>query len=265
MNRAFLALILAVALASYASASTYYADIEVDVDASGAAQISGITNHPALSPGKTDALTSKRGALWLFNLTLPREDVFSDYVYAVDLPAGAQVIYVRADSFRITSPNGRIRVSGSGKDGPISVVVQYQIADSGASDHSPYLLLIAAPVLLVLALLLFFLRKKKPEKKVAEVQDLQVPKEEKEEVTNKVSSQPVSANYSKYQGILTDRQEEILRIVSEAGKPVNQALICERLDLPKSSVSRNVASLVDLGILEKKKVGMSTFLSLKKE
>lgn len=250
MVKAFFAFLIALSLASSVSGASYYADVSVDLDASGAAAVSGVSNHPLLEPGVRDSLTSKKGGVWLFNLTLPEGDVFSDYVYAVDLPLGASVNYVKADSFRISSPEGRIRVSGSGTNRPMSVVIQYRMDGAFGKDYSGYFFAVIVLVLIFSAGVYFFLRKRKH--KPAPVKPI-------------IREVKDNENFSRYEGILTDRQKEILRILSESDKPVNQASICERLDLPKSSVSRNVATLVDLGLAEKRRVGISTFVSLKKE
>jgi uncharacterized membrane protein len=252
--------LLIMCLGSCTSAVTYYADISVDLDASGIASISGISNHPLLSEGRNDSHTSKKGSLWLFNLTLPSEDTFSDYVYAVSLPQGASVNYVKADSFRISSAGGRIVVSGSGSSRPISVVIQYSMEENSQTTDSSYFYGSLVIILVLLASFAFLLLKKKEER----------PKEKKEKPDEpakeeKKHSISITPNYSRYEDVLTDRQKDILQILGEMEKPVNQALICERLDLPKSSVSRNVASLVDLGLVEKKRIGMSTFLSLKQK
>jgi uncharacterized membrane protein len=232
-------------LTSIASAVTYYADISVDLDASGIASISGISNHPLLSEGRNDSLTSKKGAVWLFNLTLPPEDIFSDYVYAVSLPQGASVNYVKADSFRISSGGGRIIVSGSGSARPISVVIQYQMEEVSETLDTLYLYGAVAILVVLAALFLYYVLRsgKSSGKKPASEPAVELKK----------SSIPYSPAYSKYEEVLTDRQKDILAILQEQGKPVNQTLICQRLGLPKSSVSRNIASLADLALVEKKR------------
>ncbi|MFZ2456284.1 MAG: MarR family transcriptional regulator [Candidatus Altiarchaeia archaeon] len=242
-------------LASTASAGTYYADISVDLDSSGEATISGISNHPVLSAGRNDSLTSKKGALWIFNLTLPPGDVFSDYVYAVSLPQGASVNYVKADSFRISNAGGRIIISGSGSGRPMSIVVQYRMDESIENPGNSYLYWALAIIVVLVAFFAYYIlrRKKSPRSKQISEPAAEI----------KRSPVPQSPAYSKYEDVLTDRQKGILAILQEQGKPVNQTLICERLSLPKSSVSRNVASLTDLGLIEKKRIGMSTFISLK--
>jgi uncharacterized membrane protein len=258
--RASFFFLLALCLAYTASAKTYYADISVDLDSSGGALFSGASNHPLLSEGRNDSHTSKKGALWLFNLTLPSEDIFSDYVYVVRLPQGASVNYVKADSFRISSGAGRILVSGSGSSRPMSVVIQYRMDDNPQATDTSYIYGFFAIILAVLASIAFLLYNKKETAQKEKKETVDEPAREE-----KKPSIPITPNYSRYEDVLTDRQKDILQILGEMQKPVNQAHICERLDLPKSSVSRNVASLVDLGLVEKKRIGMSTFLSLKQE
>ena len=267
MTRSFFALLFLFALAGSASALSYYADISLDVEASGAISISGVSNHPLMQNGRTEALTSKKGGYWLLNLTLPREDVFSDYVYAVYLPPGASINYVRAESFRISSSGDRIKVSGSGRNTSMSVVIQYQMPGYPAgTDYSVYLYA-GVVVLAFVFILAIYMQIKKKKSHVSNIVKEPVAKEPGLQPCGEqeAPAKTISANYSKYAGILTDRQKDILRILSESGKPVNQAAVCERLNLPKSSVSRNVSGLADLGVIEKKRVGMSMFLSLKKE
>lgn len=253
-NYAVLALFL---LAGMASAGTYYADISVDLDPSGSAYITGVSNHPSLQPGtSTDAFTSKKGSAWLFNLTLPKQDVFSDYVYAIDLPLGASVNYVKADAFRITNQDGRIHISGTDANDSMSIVIQYQLDGIQTEDYSVYFL--AAAVFAILGILAYTISRKKKSAPEDETPSIRTDEPLKQAIS-------LPENYSKYESVLTDRQKDIFNIISRSDKPVNQSHLCDSLQLPKSSVSRNVSTLVDLGLVEKTRIGMSTFLSLKKE
>jgi uncharacterized membrane protein len=225
-------------LAQCAAGVSYYGDIVVRIDPQGISSISGRTNHPGLQPQTTSALTSKKGGYWLFNMTLPKDDIFSDYVYEVSLPEGASVNYVKASGqFRITSADGKIAIKGAGSNGSLSILVQYQQSRENKTDETSLVLAAAAFVLLAAAGVVIYRRQK-----VKEPEDAAVPQS--------------------HEGILTERQKDILRLIFEAGKPVNQTLICEKLDLPKSSVSRNIQGLVKLGLIKKTRVGMSTFLSM---
>ncbi|HHQ45194.1 MAG TPA: MarR family transcriptional regulator, partial [Candidatus Altiarchaeales archaeon] len=65
--------------------------------------------------------------------------------------------------------------------------------------------------------------------------------------------------------VLTGRQKDIFQLISDSKEPVNQSVICEKLGLPKSSVSRNIDALVKKGLVEKHPAGMSTLLKPKKQ
>jgi len=150
-------IILTLCIAMQASAETYYADIEIDIDSSGDATFKGLSNHPLLSEGVKQSYTSKKGSYWLFNLTLPKDAIFSDYVYSVTLPAGATVNYVKADSFRIGSSGERIRISGSGSNKEISIVIQYQLGSAPGSN----MLLYAAGLLILVAVAGFYMARRR--------------------------------------------------------------------------------------------------------
>ncbi|MBN2251559.1 MAG: winged helix-turn-helix transcriptional regulator [Candidatus Altiarchaeota archaeon] len=241
MNSPACILLFTLFLASCVYAETYYADLLADLDGSGTAYLSGRTNHPLLESRETDDLTSKEGSHWLFNLTLPAGDVFTDYVYEVRLPEGASVNYVKASgSFRIAAKEGRIAIIGFGEDGTLFIVIQYQPAGRGAVF--PYEAVFGVLALVLVLFLFWFYRKKRPLRRSGEPED------------------DFGAEDS-----LTERQKDILRLMREAGRPVNQTLVSETLGLPKSSVSRNVEALVKKGMIEKKRDGMSTMLSLKED
>jgi len=227
-----------------AVAETYYGDVVVSVDASGSSTVSGTANHPMLSPRVTDSFTSKRGSYWLFNLTFPGEDVFSEYVFEVLLPSGASVNYVKSSGqFRIVDEGKRIGVKVSGTDESPSVIVQYQLADK-ETDSIPWEYVVLAAVGVAAVAAAFFLYRRR-----------------------RAAAGLVGAEDAAVAGsdVLSDRQRDILKVITDEGRPVNQTVVCDRLGLPKSSVSRNVDTLVSLGILKKTRVGMSTMLSLNDE
>jgi len=211
-------------LASAASAQTYYADVAFDVGDGGQVRVSGLSNHPGLSEGADDGLTAKSGAYWVFNLTLPQEDIFSDHVYEVVLPAGASVNYVKTKGqFSIGTKDGRMIVSGNERDSPLQVIIQYRIADE--REWGMEIVLIP----LALSIAAFMLLKRKRDK-VPEPQDL------------------------------TERQKDILQAIMDSGEPLTQSQVCEKLGLAKSSVSRNVDTLEKKGYVIKENVGAATFL-----
>jgi uncharacterized membrane protein len=225
-------------------AQQYYADLTVDLLPDGIANISSTSNHASLRARSTDSLTSKRGAYWLFNLTLPGSDTFSAYVFEIRLPKNAQINYLKSEgSFRIIDKAGRMAVRGTGSNESLAVVIQYNIVpqtmqetslESPVNANFPTLMVIVAVTLCLAAFMLYIRRKNAAPQEV-------------------ISHDP---------NLLTERQNAILQALKEAASPVNQSLICERLKLPKSSVSRNVDSLVQMGLVKKTRNGMSTMVSV---
>jgi uncharacterized membrane protein len=60
---------------------------------------------------------------------------------------------------------------------------------------------------------------------------------------------------------LTERQKEIVNLVSK-NKRITQKGLQDKLNMPKSSLSRNVESLVKKRILKKEQKGMSNLITI---
>jgi uncharacterized membrane protein len=250
MRAALLLVFFLLALQTNALAQTYYADLSINLGQDGTATISGLTNHPQLESKTTSDLTSKKGSVWTFNLSLPKEDEFSDYVYEIVLPTGAAVNYVKSSgSFRLAGRGDQIIVYGSGENESLSVLIQYQIGATQSKTTPVEYYYIGAILLISLGGLIFFfyLGRKK-----------HLSSKEKPEFET-------SPNEEVDESILSDRQKDILEVLRKAGAPVNQTVICDKLNLPKSSVSRNIDSLEGLGYITKTRNGMSTMIILKKK
>ncbi|MCX6710062.1 MAG: hypothetical protein NTV63_03885 [Candidatus Woesearchaeota archaeon] len=132
--------------------ANYYADVEISIDSSGRALVSGTTNHPILSVSESNSFTSKNGAYWLFNMSFPEN--FSDYIYSVILPAGASINYIKAENpVRIENSGGRISVIGIGHLQKFSIAIQYRISEKKDFRYTSFIIfssLIAAGLILYL-------------------------------------------------------------------------------------------------------------------
>ena len=246
-------IMLLVALIAVVSAQSYYGDLTVSIDERGISTLSGRSNHPLLQPRETSSFTSKKGEYWLFNLTMPANDSFSEYVFEVILPSGASVSYVKTSGqFRITTDGSRVAVKGLGQNSPLSVIVQYQL-QMPAVQNENYPVYLIGFLLLLLAFGSSYLLLKKSKKKNATTVFREAPSKEEASAATQPAYNP---------DLLSDRQKDIVKIIVDAGRPVNQTLICEKLNLPKSSVSRNIDTLVKMGILRKTPAGMSTMIFL---
>ncbi|MFH0956873.1 MAG: MarR family transcriptional regulator [Candidatus Aenigmatarchaeota archaeon] len=223
-------LVLAVVLLPCPAAAqeTYYADVMMEVSADGSVAISGLSNHPGLSAGVYDEYTSKKGSYWLLNITLP--GTFSDYVYTLRMPPGSSANYIKSSGRVSIGQEGEsVVIEGTGKDIGFSVAVQYTVSPGGYSGYYPLLFI---PTIAIIAAVLFLFRgklfQKGPAKKKA---------------------------YDSR--MLAGRQLAIVQTLEKSGKPMTQRQIEQALSLPKSSVSRNISSLVRAGILVRHERGMS--------
>ncbi len=222
MRRLIIVLALLLSL-QLTSAVPYYADVSIIVDEAGAVDVRGTTNYPGLVDGHS--FTSKRGKVWLLNITT--DEPLESYVYTVSLPKGASINYIKASgSMRIEDDEGLISIRGAGFSEDMNVVVQYTISEQGSLA---IYYLVGGLLLAGMVIILTFLKKpgKKPD----------------------ISHLP-------------KRQQEIIRLVRKHGR-ITQAELEKRLDWPKSSLSRNVESLKRQGLIEKKASGMSNVLVLK--
>ena len=237
-----LVIILLVIMTASSVFAQYYADVDVDIDATGVAMISGFTNHPELE-GSTHAFTSKDGEYWLLNISLPG---FEEYVYSVSLPPHSTLNYVKSKNVNIATGDGRVVIKGHGSNASFDVIAQYTV------DAKPfnYALWITVGVIAVFILVLFLIGI------FGKVRDR---KDDKDDL-------PGVKSYKEHQqkvlDTLSERQKEILELLKH--RSMTQKQIEEALNLPKSSVSRNIDSLKAKGLIKKEIKGLSNVISLKK-
>ncbi len=166
----------------------------------------------------------KNGQYWVINITTVEQ--FSTYVYDLYLPKGAVINYISTTKLSsIEEENGHIVISAVGDDEPFKLVVQYRL-ESNYGDWIIY-----AGLGIAIATIILFNIKLSNKKRV---------------------------DYS----ILTEREKKIVKLIEKKGK-VKQYELYSELNLPKSSISRNVKSLVKKGVIKKVRYGMSNILMLK--
>lgn len=222
----------------------YYADITISVDSSGFVTIEGLTDCSGLLVKNTQNYTSKQQNLWLLNIT--KREMFSEFVFALNLPKGSSINYVKSSgSIHIEENQGSLIVRGFGENDSLSIVVQYQIEKNDESllqGNFIYFILIPA-IIIVIILILFLLLKEKRTKGT--------PTRKRE------GKSPVE-----WKG-LNHRQKQIMQLLSETTMPLTQTDIQKELQIPKASVSRNVHGLERKGLIEKEQIGMSNLIRLK--
>lgn len=225
-EKLFLLVFLILSSISVSAQTDYYADVEISVSNDGVVSFKGETNHPELSVEQSQEFTSKKGRFWLLNISI--DDVFSDYIYELHLPENADVNYLKTPSLSRIEDDDGIIIIGTGRNKKFVIVVQYSI--NPIPNNPPYIIGLA---FIAIAAYLFYRGKKKKKK----------------------PSYNIDA--------LTDRQKQIVRILEKSSGTVTQAQIEKETGLPKSSLSRNIDSLVRKGIVEKESKGMSNIVFLK--
>lgn len=222
----FLALLL---MPSIVLAQSYYADIEISVNENGVAVITGLTNHPQLMIGETEEYTSKEGRYWMLNVTF--NEVFDYYTYKVTLPKGAVINYLKTPaSVSISEEAGQISLASIGNNETFYVIMQYSIK---REFFDYYLLLI--PIITFCAVLIVLVIKKRG-------------------LLNKKKK----IDYS----LLTEREALIIKLIKKKGR-VNQKTLVKELKIPKSSISRNINSLIRKELIIKQKKGFSNIIMIK--
>ena len=217
-------------LLSISAYSQLYADITFEVKDNGEVEILGNTNYDTFK-GTTNSLTSKQGELWFLNITSP---VFDEYLYEVKLPKYSVINYIKANTqVRIEEKSGSITITATGSKKPIDIKVQYIV--NKEERTASIIKLISAIVIIIIIGVVGYLIKKNIKHK---------PKKELK------------------RELYTDRQLMILDYLQKQGI-VTQAKLEKDLKLPKSSLSRNIDTLVQKGVIFKEAKGMSNVIGFK--
>lgn len=157
-------------------------------------------------------------------LDIEINESFSDYLYTVHLPDGAQLINVEsAASTRILSGDS-LRIRGVAEDKPFQVTASYTVDES---SNPPYLLIGFLIAVIGVGVSLWVLR-----------DDWEPPRD------------------------VSERQRAILVFLHDNGGEATQATIADELAYPKSSTSRNLDSLERKGYVERVNEGNSNTVVL---
>jgi uncharacterized membrane protein len=225
--------------------SENYADIEIFVESDGSVTIDGTTNYePFINIIDSQQFTSKKGEYWVLNIT--SNESFDSFVYELNLPEGAQINYIKTTpNMRIDQESSRIKLIGTGENKPFTIIVQYKINPTSTfftQGKLITLLVIFVFIVLISSIYLFY-------RVLARTKEVSV-KEIKEE--NKPTYNIKN---------LPERQQDIIKLI-EKNKKMTQKQLEAEMSIPKSSVSRNVQTLVLKGILKKEKAGQSNYITL---
>jgi uncharacterized membrane protein len=228
-----LSLSLMILILSVSAYAQLYADVEFEVQDNGEVKITGDTNYAAFQ-GVTNKLTSKEDGVWFLNITSP---VLEEYVYTITLPRYAVINYIKTNNqVRIEEKSGTLSITGTGRDKPLDVKIQYSIDIQQKTESAAYIIVTILVLGIIGGAFYFFKRRHM----------IKVP----QKVLNR--------------DLFTDRQLIILDYLQKHGT-VTQAELERELRLPKSSLSRNVETLVKKGVIFKETKGMSNVIGFNKE
>lgn len=253
----------------FISYSTYYADIQIDLDSQGLIDIYGKSDlEELINIENSPNYTSKSGSVWFFNLTTSQ--VMDSFLFELILPPGASINYIKTTpNFRIDEREGRIVIIGVGENKPLTILVQYEIKSKFEEKVSLFGDLIQNYIFILVGFFgIFFgflisklFHKFDENKKIkAEISKLGI--NTKTELV-KGDLEVKNGSALKFDtSILPQRQRDILDILKDREK-ITQKELESLMEIPKSSVSRNVKTLEVKGLIEKVQVGQTNYLSLK--
>ncbi|MCH8520159.1 MAG: MarR family transcriptional regulator [Nanoarchaeota archaeon] len=264
------------------SFGNYYADVEIIVSETGLVTINGITNYEDFQDIQTHKYTSKNGEMWLLNISV--DEVFSDYLFRLILPENVAVNYIKTTpNIRFETIDSKLNIVGVGQNRKFELLVQYSFQDEILGDSSQnyfndlqLVILVILIIILFSILMMYILAMRKNSLTKHLVGKSLIDNIEKENINdgenvvddinnnnqNKddLYKQKLKEEYS----YLPLRQREIISILCEEDQ-ITQRVLEKRLNIPKSSVSRNVHSLVIKNIIIKKESGNTNVLELNKE
>ncbi len=263
------------------SQGPFYADVQILVDEAGLVSVRGDTNNPLLESIHSSPLyTSKEGAHWLLNIST--NQVFENAIFEVHLPKGSSITYMKIPSFsRFEDTNDGLVLIGTAENQKLNLLVQYSLKSS-SNNLPPWWFY--ALVAFVLSSAVMFLKKRfSPSYEVKEGLSFPHPRSRKGKKVfsnrthlshashsangSSFSSSPQSSSSLRLDAVfdqLPERQKMIITLIRESPSGfVTQAKLEKETGFPKSSLSRNVDSLVRKGFIQKEQTGMTNTLSLK--
>lgn len=228
MKRLLFFTLLFLILSSYSVLGAVYADVEIKLSNDGSIDIDGLTNYDGFLDYENSDFLKKQGKYWLLNIS--SEEIFSDAIFKIILPKDVIVNYLKVPSLlTIDNKDGQMTILATAHEEKLNIQVQF-LSERQSNSLWIFILLIFFGIFL----LLIAYHISKPEK-----------------------------NSYVYKG-LTPRQKQIVDILIKNHFEIIQGEIEKITKLPKSSISRNVDSLVKKGLIHKEQSGMSNKLFLKK-
>lgn len=261
-------------------AQNYYANIDIYLQNDGKITIKGLTNYePFQNILNSHQFTSKNGEYWTLNLN--SNETFDSYLFNLYLPNGAILNYIKTTkNIKFDEKDGKILIIGKDTNKELRLLAQYKILDDNKIGQNSLfsnqvLLFVIIGIfflLLTLLIVIYFNLKIKYiffnqnsryiniYKKDIDTKNIDEIKEEKEE---KKETELKEIEKERYDfSILPQRQKDIINILKEKRK-ITQKELEILMQIPKSSLSRNLRTLEIKEIIKKEQVGQTNYISLK--
>ncbi len=209
----------------------YFGDLTIDINQKGEVTITGETDCEELSNlNNVLKFTSIRNNKILVNIS--SKCFFESISYELMLPKNALVNYFKSSTrYVITSEKERLIIKSSDSSETLEILVQFSTTNENQQNYILFFFITTTIISIIIIIWLVIKQKK----------SLTIINEE-----------------------LNERQKQIINILLKE-KSISQAELTKRLNLPKSSVSRNVNSLLRKGIIIKEKKTKTNILKLNPE
>lgn len=242
---------------------TYYADIKINVDNTGLVKIDGTSNYDLFNNISTQEYTSKNGESWILNISV--NETFSDYIYELSLPENSVINYIKTTpNVRFDTQGSKFLIIGIDSNNNFELIVQYQVKSTNGNslddNSNEYIFLFLYVTIFILIFLIFYLiyffKTRKNSNNYSDNDSDNHTKDNTKNDINEDKSDKIDYSY------LPERQKQILDILDKKSS-ISQKELEKLLDIPKSSVSRNINSLYVRNLINKKSIGNTNILSKK--
>lgn len=236
-------------LSIFSVSANYYADISINVNEDGGVSVNGKTDFSGLQNITNSQLyTYKNKEYWILNISF--DDVFDYYLFELTLPQSSQINYIKTTpDIRFEDSNDRLKVIGVGENRKFNLVVQYKITNYVIDEqNSSVAIMIIIVLLITIMTWLYLLFKNNPLNK----KEMILPEED-----------PIN-NVVDISDVLPERQKDILKILRDNNGKISQKELENKMEIPKSSISRNVKTLESKGLISKERIGQINYIILKK-
>lgn len=229
----------------------YYADQKINIDSSGIAYFEGISNNNAFNKTSSNMLTSKNKDIWTFNLKI--NETFSNYIIKINFPKNTQITYLKSTGKPYITYDNKLEITEIGKNQKIELIIQYKI-NTSSNEYTSRDFILGGIILIFVSIGFLIIIKFSKGLKKKNINALKSIESE-----NKTQNLEDLKKYS-----LSERQQNIIDIIKKNNGEVSQNYLEKSLNIPKSSLSRNINSLKFKGIIEKINKGNINLIMLKK-